>query len=313
MPPTYHRRVIRIRATDSPNVKLALAQIEAGLEPTHETVVPGVLSWREYQNRRANWDKVKQCVSLDAEFYEGSELLLFPPDWLTLAEERALALPRARKAKGGGCDPAEGGDRTSMAAVDEFGLIEQVSKKTPDTSMIGQEAIAFMRKHDIPPDKFVFDRGGGGKQHADMLRRMGFNVRSVGFGEGLAPDPRYGKAPVRIRREDKEGRYEYLNRRAQMYGELSEALDPGLPGVRFAIPAEYTELRRQLAPMPKLYDKEGRLFMLPKNKRNPDPTNPSTEKTLVELIGCSPDEADSLVLACHGMWHRSTNLVVGAM
>jgi len=313
MPPTYHRRVIRIRATDSPNVKLALAQIEAGLEPTHETVVPGVLSWREYQNRRANWDKVKQCVSLDAEFYEGSELLLFPPDWLNLAEERARALPRVRKAKGGGCDPAEGGDSTSMSAVDEFGLIEQVSKKTPDTSMIGQEAIAFMRKHDIPPDKFVFDRGGGGKQHADMLRRMGFNVRSVGFGEGLAPDPRYGKAPVRIRREDKEGRYEYLNRRAQMYGELSEALDPGLPGTRFAIPAEYTELRRQLAPMPKLYDKEGRLYMLPKNKRNPDPTNPSTEKTLVELIGCSPDEADSLVLACHGMWHRSTNLVVGAM
>lgn len=309
----YHRKVIRIRATDSPNVRLALAQIERGIEPTHETVVPGVLSWREYQNRRANWDKVKQCVSLDAEFYEGSELLLYPPDWLNLAEERARTLPRVRKAKGGGCDPAEGGDRTSMAAVDEFGLIEQVSKKTPNTDLIVQEAIAFMRKHEIPPDRFVFDRGGGGKQHADRMRGMGYNVRSVGFGEGLAPDPRYGKAPVRIRKEEKECRYEYLNRRAQMYGELSESLDPDLPGVRFAIPAEYTELRRQLAPMPKLYDKEGRLFMLPKNKRNPDPTNPSTEKTLVELIGCSPDEADSLVLACHGMWHRSTNLVVGAM
>lgn len=313
MPPKYYRRVIRIRATDSPNVKLGLAQVEAGLAPTHETVVPGVLTYSEYLNRRANWDKIKQCVSLDAEFYEGAELLLFPPDWLNAAEERARSLPRNRKAKAGGCDPAEGGDSTCMAAVDEYGLIDLVSKKTPNTDLIAQEAIAFMRKHDIPPLKFCFDRGGGGKQHADRLRGMGYPVRSVGFGESLAPDPRYGKAPVRIRKEDKEGRYEYVNRRAQMYGELSEALDPGLPGVRFAIPAEYEELRRQLAPMPKLYDKEGRLFMLPKNKRNPDPANPSTEKTLVELIGCSPDEADSVVLAYHAMVHRPTNLVAGAM
>ena len=283
------------------------------MEPTFETVVPGVLSYMEYLSRRKNWDKIKQCVSLDAEFYKGAEILLFPPDWLNTAEERARALPKHRKAKGGGCDPAEGGDKTSMAAVDEYGLIDLVARQTPNTDDVVREAIAFMTKHGIEPDKFCFDRGGGGKQHADRMRAMGYRVRSVGFGESLAPDPRYGKPPVRVRREDKEGRYEYLNRRAQMYGELSEALDPGLPGVRFAIPAEYVELRRQLAPLPKRYDKEGRLYMLPKNKRNPDPTNPSTEKTLTELLGCSPDEADSVVLAYHAMTHKSTNLVVGAM
>lgn len=308
----HSRKIIRIKATDSPNIRLALSQLERGERVTHETIVPGVITYQQYVDRRNSYDKVKACISLDAEFYEGSELLWFPPVWLDMSVERARWLVKGRKAKAGGCDPAEGGDKTAMSAIDEYGLIELVSRKTPNTDDVVREAKAFMIKHGIPPDRFCFDRGGGGKQHADRMRADGLPVRSVGFGESLVPELKYGRPPVRIRRGEKEERYEYLNRRAQMYGELSEALDPGLPGIRFAIPEEYAELRRQLAPIPKMYDQEGRMKMLSKNKRNPDPANPSTEKTLIELIGCSPDEADSLVLAYHALRHRSNTPVLGA-
>lgn len=294
-PPKYFRRVIRIKATDSPNVAYALEKIRRGLPPGDEIVVPGVLTYAEYAHRRATWDKVRQSVGLDAEFYEGTEILLYPPDWLNEAEERARKLPAMRKALAGGCDPAEGGDSTTMAAVDEYGLIDLEEAKTPDTSVIAGRAIAFIDRHGIPPERFAFDRGGGGKQVADLLRSRGYPVMSVGFGETLTPELRRGRHPLKDRRDNREERYEYVNRRAQMYGLLSEALDPSLAeqGPRFAIPERFQELRRQMAPIPKLFDGEGRMRMLPKSKKNPD----SKERTLIELIGRSPDDLDAVVLA----------------
>ena len=71
----YHRRVITIRAEDSPNVRLALAQRAAGKVPTGKVLVPGVLTWEQYLHHRATWDKMRQCIGLDAKFYLGAELL----------------------------------------------------------------------------------------------------------------------------------------------------------------------------------------------------------------------------------------------
>jgi hypothetical protein len=34
--------------------------------------------------------------------------------------------------------------------------------------------------------------------------------------------------------------------------------------------------------------------------------------TIKEILGCSPDEADSLVLATFGQFHRAVKKVVGA-
>ena len=304
--PQYFRKVIRIAATDSPNVRLGLAQQRAGLEPTGETVVPGVLSWDQYQHRLATWDEVRQCIGLRGEFYEGSQLLLFPTEWLNLAEDRARELPAVRRARAMGVDPAEGGDKSSFSVVDEHGLIEQVNERTPDTNDVVNIAVDLLKRHGVTPDRVCFDRGGGGKQHADRMRAMGHRVRTVGFGEAIAPDPRRGLATVDARKDDRETRYEYKNRRAQMYGELSEAMDPTLPGVRFALPAQYAECRRQLSLMPKLYDRESRLYMLPKNK----PPG-SSETCLIDLIGHSPDEADSLVLAYHARIHKDRRASAG--
>ena len=311
----YVRKTFRIRAEDSPNVRLALVQQSKGRTPTGEIIVPGVKGWEEYCDNRRRWDPAKQCVSLDADWYEGSEVMLFPVLWLAAAESRAdevdLAVPRRkRRAKAIGVDPAEGGDRTAMAAVDEYGLIELVSRKTSNTADIPKEVLAFCRKHRMMDrmEDVVFDRGGGGKQHADAMREDGHEVRTVSFGEPVGDDPRWGGVGAEERLDTKEERYAFLNRRAQMYGELSMLLDPTSGRPPFAIPREFSEVRRQLGPIPKAFDGEGRLRLLPKNKKDPKDKKPC----LVDILGCSPDEADSVVLAVHGMLHSATHsLYVG--
>lgn len=307
----YYRKVIRIQATQSPNVRYALAQQSQGIDPTGKVVLPGVLSWEDYAKRRATWDAVRQTVGLDANFWEGADALMFPPEWLDRAETIARSLAgTVRQAKAIGIDPAEGGDRTAMCAVDELGVIELVSKKTPDTSVITKEAVDFLNRHRVPPEMVLFDRGGGGKQHADRLREMGYHVRSVGFGETVTPELRRGLTTIDVRKDQRAEQYEYKNRRAQMYGILRELVDPAWNPRGFGIPSHLpsaVELRRQLAPMPLLFDGEGRLRMLPKDKR----TEGSEEKTLKELLGCSPDEADALVLAVYGMIRKERRPVAG--
>ncbi len=44
-----------------------------------------------------------------------------------------------------------------MSVVDELGLIEQVSRKTPDTSVIAGEALALARKWGVADRDVVFD------------------------------------------------------------------------------------------------------------------------------------------------------------
>ncbi len=310
------RRVIRIRAEDSPNVRRGLARGRGEPESSWPAVVPGVLSYAEYQDRRGRWDVVRQTVGLDAAFYEGAENLLFPPAWLARAERMAeRLLGRPRKAEAIGIDPGEGASETSMCAVDRLGLIELVARRTPDTSAIRREALAFLRKHGVPADCVGIDAGGGGRQIADDLRADGHPVRLVAFGG--APAPVNGTGPVTQgeRREACEDRLAYVTLRDQMYGELRLLLDPEgdpLTSVRetFAIPAEYAELRRQLAPIPLTYDREGRLKLLPKRKPG---KNQGSGETLVGLLGCSPDQADSLCVAVHLLLHRPRRIWVGAI
>lgn len=314
----YLRKVIRIRASDSPNVRRALDQIAAGQRPTGQRadgtdILPGVLSWEMYVTRRKSWSAERQCVGLDADFWRGAQLFLYPTEWLNLAERRHELLRGAkRKAKAIGCDPAEGGDNTAMAAVDELGLIELVARKTPNTDDVARELVAFMRKHKVDPDRVCMDRGGGGKQHADRLRANGLRVRTVGFGEAVTEDPRHGVRTVSDRLDDKEGRAAFKNRRAQLYGELAELFDPGITddGPRFALPPTEPLLRQEMVAVPKTYTKDGVLFVVPKH---PDPGRPKeTQTSLVQLIGWSPDRLDALALAVHALLHDAPRPTVSA-
>ena len=361
----YWRKVIRIKAEDSPNVRLGLEEKARGLEPSNRMVVEGVKTWEEYNKNRTVWDEHQQCVSLDADWYEGKDVKLFPKAWLDraenlhrdrIAESNRLwlenvelqkqyntlnkayknakskesgrywaemqvvtgkiesntqlieRLKKVRVGKGIGVDPAEGGDNTSMTAVDEEGVLELKTKKTPDTDIICGEIVAFMAKWQVPANRVCIDRGGGGKQIADRLRKMlvgslfGSRIRTVAFGEGVTMEPHRGTTTLEQRIDVAEERYTFANRRAQMYGEVSM-----LPN--FALPRSYPQFRSQLAPIPKTYDGEGRLTLLSKGKKRPG----SKEPTLTELIGHSPDEADSLVLAVHAMLHKDPRKVAGAL
>lgn len=299
----YDIKVIRIPCSESPNVRLAELEMAQGKEPSNEMLVPGVMSYWKYLDRRKRWDKVKQCIQLDAQFYKGAENLMFPPEWLNrshLLEAELLRSGRVRIARSIGCDPGEGEAETVWYVLDDYGILDELALRTPDTSVITNRTVALMRKWNVTPDRVMFDRGGGGKQIKDQLVEQGhYGVQTVAFGESVTPPPKRGLTTIPHKIEQNEEKYAYFNRRAEMYDALSQLLDPNLPaegqGPRFCIPSRYEELRRQLAPTPKPYDKEGRLKLPPKNKTNPD----SKEKTMTEIVGCSPDRADALVVALY--------------
>lgn len=328
----YYRRIIKITAEDSPNVQLGLAQLKAGIKPTNKILIEygNILSWDEYCYRKDTWDEARQCVGLRAEFYEGPELKLFPRDWLNLAcEIERVQLCRSHPAEAIGVDPGEGGANTVWCAINKYGLKEMISEKTPDTSVIPHRTIDFWKKRHptVEPSRICFDRGGGGKQHADVIRSMHPDwrvVRTVAFGEPINIPPQRGMKQFPERFEYYEDKYVYCMRRDEMFGELSNLVDPrrgigyqpaiivqgqvktlAQTGKMFAIPRDnptYLELHRQLALFPKLYDKEGRL-KIPSKNRNPGEKE-TNKKTLIEIIGNSPDEADALGIACHAMLHR---------
>lgn len=317
----FHRRVFKIRAQDSPNVRLAEAEIAAGKQPSGRILVPGVKSWSEYCKDRKLWDKIQQCVSLDADWYEGADIMLFPSAWLDLAEAVAAKLAASRRAKTMGVDSAMGGDNTSWAISDDLGLIHLESKKTPDTSIIPGHTVMLMRKFGLDPESVFFDYGGGGKPHVDRLRAMGYNVNAVMFGVAVTPDKRRVLATIEQRTREEETRYAYKNRRAQMYGMLRLRLDPNENPKGFGLPSRLLNaprldqgpsLRGQLAPIPLWYDDEGRLY-LPSKQRKPDQGDTSSKVTMIDLIGCSPDEADAVVLSIYGLDKKSYVATAGAV
>lgn len=309
----YYRKVIRIRAEDSPNVQLALLQRDRGMEPTGEELIPNLLSWDLYQKRRATWNKVRQCIGLDAMFYEGAELLMFPHDLLLRAEARdrevraeVVASGRERRGRAIGCDPGEGGDDTAWAVGDDKGLIHLESFPTPDTSTIPGYTLALARRYGVPEEMICFDRGGGGKQHADYLRMSGHRrVRTVNFGDGVSPEPRTEDPSFQGRIELREDRSVYTNRRAEMY-DAARLLLEGEMG--YGIPAEYDELIRQLAAMPRLYDAEGRIYLPPKNARSN-----SNIETIRDLLGRSPDQADAFVVMVYALLTPPKKAQAGAL
>jgi hypothetical protein len=303
----FSRKIIKIRADQSPNVRHALEEIRAGLKPTNKIIIPGVKDYPTYLRHRETWDEQKQAIQLDAEFWEGDAFFLFPRETLNacgdrVADGKALVI---------GVDPAEGGDNTCWAVASANGVLAIISERTPNTSDVMTKTIDLISTFNVKPQNVLFDRGGG-KQHADNLRnakRLGialqdYPVRTVGFGDPANRPPRKGVKSLGRQIDELEERYVYKNRRAQMYGILSQLLSEE----GFAIPRDLLfrqfrpdrkSLYDQLRPLPRLMDrKEGQIYLPPKNRPK---GMKSKETTIVELIGHSPDESDALALAAYGL------------
>ena len=152
-------------------------------------------------------------------------------------------------------------------------------------------------------------------QHAQRLRSMGYNVRAVYFGASALPDPEPGVVTLDERIERKEQRSAYKNKRAEMYYLLRKYLNPA-EGRDFALPAEILNrprsdggpsLREQMQAIPLDYSEEGQMYVIPKNRRDAK----DTRECLTDIIGCSPDELDALVLAVYGLEAEERWAMVG--
>lgn len=308
-----YRKCIKIKAEDSPNVRFGLAEERAGKKPSDSMVIPGVKSYSRYKKHRKLLDAERQCVMLDADWYEGPEQKLFPQPWVRRAYDLSQKIAgKHRVAKAIGMDVAEGGDYSAIAVIDEYGLIKLESMKTPDTSVLPGWLVEMGRFYKVEPEYWMIDRGGGGKQIADLLRAQGKRVRTVSFGEPILPDLKRGMTQFKERVEVREDKMVYTKKRDEMFGELRIALDPNTPGNGFALiegPDDcYLRLANEMEPIPLTYDSEGRLKLLSKKPKTKDPEEP----TLIRLIGHSPDELDALAIAYHCMTHKPQRAVAGA-
>lgn len=321
--PGFFRKVIKVTVEDSPNIQYARAQQEAGLSPDNKVLVPGVKTWAELEENLATWDEKLKSIGLRAEFYKGEGVFLYPEKNLETAQKLSITYRSpARRIKWLGIDAAMGGDNTAFAGIDEKGLVKLQSLKTPDTNIIVTIAIDLIKKHGIQPENVLFDMGGGGYQIACMLRKMGYNVRTVAFGESVKPDLRRGITIFDQKKINREVQYVYKNRRAEMYGMLSILIDPFHQrnwGIDFDGNSDMSdgerksrgELRRQMSLIPLDYNEgDGRLYIPPKDKRTAEKEG-DTNPTLKQLLGCSPDELDALVLAVFGMEHKEMKATAG--
>lgn len=302
----YLKKVITVSAEDSPNVRRSQWELENKKPVSNKILIPGVISYDEMQNRLLTWDPDAIEAGIYGRFYEGEELKLFPESWFESQLDHYKS--NYSKAYSIGVDVAEGGDNTCICVVGENQLIELQSRKTPDTSIIPDLIIETLTRYNVSADNVWIDQGGGGKEHADILRRMGYNVNLVFFGEAATRVNNQRKWKSRQEKLDaRESRTTYKNRRVELYHNASQRINPAYH--QFGLPdgedgKQYRELYRQLAAMPKQTDGEGKYVLPPKNHTN------RNQQSLVSILGNSPDEADAFVLALWGLSKEEEEIVI---
>lgn len=320
------RKVIHVSGEDSPNVVMGRAWRAAGRTgspprrgPQGQVWhIPGILSYDTFLEREATLRPHERRTRLYGLFPEEAGQRMFPKAWLDAAQQLGAMLRERMNQRGRpvgrpfalGVDASEGGgDQSAWCVWGRFGVVEIIAKETPNTSEIAGTTRALMRRYRIKPRYVAFDAGGGGKQIADQLRERGCEeIMDVDFG-AKADDPR-----------------KYMNCRAELYGELREAMRAtigdnqqlsgrigrmlklgaarwGNPKLWCAsLPSDAAELREDLAVLPLLRDSEGRLRMLSKSKSH-RPASARSEKCLRDLLGRSPDQGDAAALAYYA-WRR---------
>lgn len=303
------RKVIHIDGEDSPNVRLGKKLAAKGYKGPWPLLVPGVLSYPKYLQHLQEWDAIQIHTRLHGLFYEGMESLLYPMTWLDRGQSawlELLKIAQQRRSVAMGIDVAMGGrDDTVWTVIGHDGIIEQIVLDTPNTMEIPGRTIRLMEQYKIHPGCVAIDLGGG-KPIFDRLAELGHHILGVSFGSAAGTDAKTPEEAANLKKA-------YKNLRAEMYGVLREVLDPARNETPFAIPNLAHELRQELAILPLQYDSEGKLYLPPKDRDAKSAHSSSGKaKSIREMLGRSPDRADSLVLATYA-WKRGATGTYAAL
>lgn len=299
------RKVIHISAEDTPNVIVGHKWTEAGMEGQPPVVIEGLLAWHEYLTRKHEYDEPVAYPRLYGRFYTGAQAMLFPEEWLDRSINRAkrfLDEGIKREACAMGIDTGAGRDETVWTIIDKLGIIKQIGTKTPDTSKIIDGTIELMTEYGISPWQICIDYGGGGKQIADMMQRLGYRIHRIHFGASASKTS--STKSKNLREDNRVNQQAYKNKRAEMYGRLRTWLRPDREEGQFALLPRHAHgcgmLEEELRVVPMTFDAEGKMYVVPKDKSPTAGINSDTI-TLKKLLGRSPDRADSLVLALEAL------------
>jgi hypothetical protein len=158
-----------------------------------------------------------------------------------------------------------GCDKNMFTVVSKYRIEEQTGIEKADTFELTQIAENLIRKWNVKAIRIDIT-GSTSCGLLDMLKSKGYSVEGVNFAQKAYDD-------------------KYSNARAEMYGELSLAIKTGMY-------IEDEDIKTQLAYTTVFVNQSGRLQLVKK-------------ADIKELIGHSPDEADSLALAIYALNHGS--------
>lgn len=204
--------------------------------------------------------------------FEDDPYQVIPTEWVLRAQERWEHVRRDTPLTALGVDVARGGGDQTVLSRRYDNWFDELEKhpgsSTPDGGRVAQLVIAALAGH--PNVRPVVDVIGIGASVYDTLVSHG--VPAVGLNVSEASEAR-----------DKSSRLGFVNKRAELYWKLREALDPE-SGEDIALPPD-RELRADLC--------------APKWKLMARGIQIESKEDIIKRIGRSPDCADAVVLALY--------------
>jgi hypothetical protein len=269
-------------------------------------IIPGQTCWDQLLGLRAKPDRAWVAVMADGRFpSENLESALIRRAWLRPHRERhnhwqrlmerVRTLCEARRTRwqerlnrllpiqsygldvGGSTE----GDPSVLTAGGERGVRAQWSASLADAEQLADWVVATCR--DAGADcttgayPLAVDCDGIGWGVAGILRRRGVRVIEFRGNDSPKTDPK-----------------RYANRRAEAYGEVARRVDPrdAAKGLPWALPDDELLVQELTAPE-RLVHRDGLKVGITPKRRGPG--QESTARTVQDIIGRSPDRADSLV------------------
>lgn len=255
--------------------------------PHVESLIPGQMDYRKYTQIMSKPNPIERAWSGEGHFPpEDADLQVILPSWL----KRPCEEWRTRKdeisitAFGLDLAASEDKDWTVLAAGGPMGIKELYRCRKSSAMQILSWLKGIFLKIGLDPFQDYYPiaidwQGAGGHVIADLLEENGASIVRI-IPQGSA-----------------ENRHLYVNKRAEIYGNLGDRLNPESdhPDV-FLIPDD-AELREELVAHEKVYAADMiRYRLTPKQKIKSGAD--SKLQSLREILGRSPDSADAVAM-CH--------------